>query len=62
MLEILQPDGSLAADAAAPLDDEETRLLFAALVAARVYDRKGTALQKQGRLATYASFEGQESA
>ncbi|MEE9473267.1 MAG: pyruvate dehydrogenase (acetyl-transferring) E1 component subunit alpha [Acidimicrobiia bacterium] len=62
MLEILQPDGSLAADAAAPLDDEETRRLFVALVAARIYDRKGTALQKQGRLATYASFEGQEAA
>ena len=62
MLEILQPDGSLAAGATAPLDDEETRLLFAALVAIRAYDRKGNALQKQGRLATYASFAGQEAA
>jgi len=62
MLEILQTDGSLTADATAPLDNEETKLLFAALVAARTYDRKGTALQKQGRLATYASFEGQEAA
>jgi pyruvate dehydrogenase E1 component alpha subunit len=32
------------------------------MVAARLYDRKGTALQKQGRLATYAPFEGQEAA
>ena len=62
MLEILQSDGSLVANAAAPLDHGETKLLFAALVAARTYDRKGTALQKQGRLATYASFEGQEAA
>ena len=62
MLEILQPDGSVAANADAPLDYEETRLLYAALVAARTFDRKGTALQKQGRLATYASFEGQEAA
>jgi pyruvate dehydrogenase E1 component alpha subunit len=32
------------------------------MVFARTYDRKGTALQKQGRLATYAPFEGQEAA
>jgi pyruvate dehydrogenase E1 component alpha subunit len=32
------------------------------MVAARTYDRKGTALQKQGRLATYAPLEGQEAA
>ena len=62
MLEILQPDGSLVAGGVAPLNLEETRLLFTALVAVRTYDRKGTALQKQGRLATYASFEGQEAA
>lgn len=62
MLEILQSDGQLVADAEAPLDNEQTRLLYTALVATRTYDRKGTALQKQGRLATYASFEGQEAA
>lgn len=32
------------------------------MVFARTYDRKSTALQKQGRLATYAPFEGQEAA
>ncbi len=32
------------------------------MVFARTYDRKGVALQKQGRLATYAPFEGQEAA
>jgi pyruvate dehydrogenase E1 component alpha subunit len=32
------------------------------MVTARVYDRKGSALQRQGRLATYAQFEGQEAA
>lgn len=62
MLEILQSDGQLVADGEAPLDDQQARLLYTALVAARTYDRKGTALQKQGRLATYASFEGQEAA
>jgi pyruvate dehydrogenase E1 component alpha subunit len=60
MLEILKPDGSLVGDA--PVGPAETRRLYAAMVAARTYDHKGTALQKQGRLATYASFEGQEAA
>jgi len=60
MLEILRPDGSLNGDA--PISLAETRRLYAAMVSARTYDHKGTALQKQGRLATYASFEGQEAA
>lgn len=38
------------------------RRLYRAMLFARTYDRKGTALQKQGRLATYAPFEGQEAA
>jgi pyruvate dehydrogenase E1 component alpha subunit len=39
-----------------------TRRLYRAMVIARTYDRKATALQKQGRLATYSPFEGQEAA
>jgi pyruvate dehydrogenase E1 component alpha subunit len=49
-------------EGAAPLDLELTRRLYRAMVFARAYDRKSTALQKQGRLATYAPFEGQEAA
>jgi pyruvate dehydrogenase E1 component alpha subunit len=56
---ILSPDGALVGDA--PFDLEETRRLFAAMVTARTYDHKATAMQKQGRLATYAPFEGQEA-
>jgi pyruvate dehydrogenase E1 component alpha subunit len=44
------------------MDVEVARRLYRAMVAARLYDRKGTALQKQGRLATYAPLEGQEAA
>lgn len=36
--------------------------LYADMMEARTYDRKSNAMQKQGRLATYASFEGQEAA
>ncbi|MEX0825278.1 MAG: pyruvate dehydrogenase (acetyl-transferring) E1 component subunit alpha [Acidimicrobiia bacterium] len=60
VLRILDVDGSLIGDS--PVDLDEARRLFAAMVTARVYDRKGSALQRQGRLATYAQFEGQEAA
>ncbi len=60
MLQILTPSGDLVADA--PFDLDMAVRLYRAMVFARTYDRKSTALQKQGRLATYASFEGQEAA
>ena len=58
--QILSPEGELAGEP--PIEIEETRRLYRAMVGARLFDRKGTALQKQGRLATYAPFEGQEAA
>lgn len=60
MRQILRPDGTLSEDA--PIDVNLTRRLYRAMVEARTYDRKCTALQKQGRLATYAPFLGQEAA
>lgn len=59
-LRILEPDGTLRGDPR--LDDDEIVRLYREMVTARVYDRKATAMQKQGRLATYAPFEGQEAA
>lgn len=38
------------------------RIRYADLVEARLYDHKASALQRQGRLATYAPYEGQEAA
>lgn len=60
MLAILTPSGDLLAPS--PLEPGLVRRLYRAMVFARTYDRKGVALQKQGRLATYAPFEGQEAA
>jgi 2-oxoisovalerate dehydrogenase E1 component alpha subunit len=60
MLQILTPAGELLADPPVGLD--EAVGLYRGMVVARAYDRKGTALQLQGRLATYAPFEGQEAA
>jgi len=56
---ILAPDGSLLEES--PLPIEEVRRLYQAMLSARVYDRKASAMQRQGRLATYAPFEGQEA-
>jgi 2-oxoisovalerate dehydrogenase E1 component alpha subunit len=60
MLQILTPSGDLLDDA--PMDIDMAARLYRAMVIARTYDRKSTSLQKQGRLATYAPFEGQEAA
>ena len=60
MRQLLTPSGGI--DGSPPLDLDMTRRLYRAMVFARVFDRKCTALQKQGRLATYAPFEGQEAA
>ncbi|MGH8946925.1 MAG: thiamine pyrophosphate-dependent enzyme, partial [Acidimicrobiia bacterium] len=45
-----------------PITLEEMRSLYADMVEARTYDRKSMAMQRQGRLATYAPFQGQEAA
>jgi pyruvate dehydrogenase E1 component alpha subunit len=58
-LQILGAGGELVGEPTINLD--RTRELYEAMVVARVYDRKCTAMQKQGRLATYAPFEGQEA-
>jgi pyruvate dehydrogenase E1 component alpha subunit len=59
-LQFLNPDGQLIEKS--PVDLDRAVALYRDMVLARVYDKKGVALQKQGRLATYAPFEGQEAA
>lgn len=44
------------------MDDDLAARLYRAMVFVRTYDRKCIALQKQGRLAVYSPFEGQEAA
>jgi pyruvate dehydrogenase E1 component alpha subunit len=57
---LLDPEGRLQGDP--PLGIDDVRRLFAAMLEARAYDRKASAMQRQGRLATYAPLEGQEAA
>lgn len=56
---ILAPSGELLADP--PVQVDGIRELFGMMIRARSFDRKASAMQRQGRLATYAPFEGQEA-
>lgn len=60
MFQLIEPDGSVRDRL--PVTLEELRSLYADMVEARVFDSKCMAMQRQGRLATYAPFEGQEAA
>lgn len=59
-IRLLDVDGTLLGDP--PVDLDETRRLFGAMITARTYDTKCSTMQVQGRLATYSPFEGQEAA
>lgn len=60
MFNLINPDGTVRDRLPVTLD--ETKALYADMVEARVYDEKSMAMQRQGRLATYAPFRGQEAA
>ncbi len=60
MFGLINPDGSVRDRL--PVTVEEMKTLYADMVEARTYDTKSMAMQRQGRLATYAPFRGQEAA
>jgi 2-oxoisovalerate dehydrogenase E1 component alpha subunit len=60
MFSLINPDGSVTDRL--PVNLEEMKGLYAAMVEARIFDEKSVAMQRQGRLATYAPFRGQEAA
>lgn len=60
MFRLINPDGTVRDRL--PVTLEEMKSLYADMVEARVYDDKSMAMQRQGRLATYAPFRGQEAA
>ncbi len=60
MDQVLTPEGELLRES--PIRDDLIKRLYRAMVVARQYDHKSISLQRQGRLATYAPFEGQEGA
>jgi pyruvate dehydrogenase E1 component alpha subunit len=60
MFSLINLDGSVRDRL--PVTLEEMKQLYADMVEARSYDDKSMAMQRQGRLATYAPFRGQEAA
>jgi pyruvate dehydrogenase E1 component alpha subunit len=60
MFSLINPDGTVRDRLSLTL--EEMRGLYSDMVEARTYDDKCMAMQRQGRLATYAPFRGQEAA
>jgi pyruvate dehydrogenase E1 component alpha subunit len=60
MFTLIYPDGTVRDRL--PITLDEMRRLYEDMVEARAYDHKCMSLQRQGRLATYAPFEGQEAA
>ncbi len=60
MFRLIHADGSVLERL--PITLEEMKTLYVDMVEARVFDAKSIAMQRQGRLATYAPFRGQEAA
>jgi pyruvate dehydrogenase E1 component alpha subunit len=62
MLRILHPDGRLEETLRPDLNDETVQNLYRKMVLIRLADQRALALQRQGRLGTYAPVIGQEAA
>jgi pyruvate dehydrogenase E1 component alpha subunit len=60
-LQILAPDGTADSTLLPEMDDDTLRLIFRRMLAARLVDRHCVALQREGRMGTYAPVEGQEA-
>jgi 2-oxoisovalerate dehydrogenase E1 component alpha subunit len=61
MFQILKPDGTLKESISFDLDLEMALTMYRSMILTRTFDRKSVNLQRQGRMGTYAPFEGQEA-
>lgn len=61
--QILNEDGILVSfEYENEITEDLTKSLYEKMLRARLFDRKGVNLQRQGRIGTYVPFEGQEAA
>jgi 2-oxoisovalerate dehydrogenase E1 component alpha subunit len=61
--QILNEDGVLVSfEYETEISEELTKDFYEKMLRARLFDRKGVNLQRQGRIGTYVPFEGQEAA
>ncbi|MFC7370090.1 pyruvate dehydrogenase (acetyl-transferring) E1 component subunit alpha [Fictibacillus iocasae] len=62
-LQILNENGEVVDTGyRAEMTEELTKDLYTKMLRARLFDRKGVNMQRQGRIGTYVPFEGQEAA
>jgi pyruvate dehydrogenase E1 component alpha subunit len=61
MVSVLDPSGTLAPGAAAPLDDDDVLAALRLMKLSRAFDAKGASLQRQGRFGTFSQVGGQEA-
>ncbi|WP_026174255.1 pyruvate dehydrogenase (acetyl-transferring) E1 component subunit alpha [Effusibacillus pohliae] len=62
LYQVLTPEGELAEDISGRITPDLMIDMYKKMVLVRTFDRKCIILQRQGRLGTYAPFEGQEAA
>ncbi|MFJ9496570.1 pyruvate dehydrogenase (acetyl-transferring) E1 component subunit alpha [Brevibacillus centrosporus] len=61
LYQVLTPEGELATNLDGQLDQATMVKMFENMLLVRMFDRKSIILQRQGRMGTYAPFEGQEA-
>jgi 2-oxoisovalerate dehydrogenase E1 component alpha subunit len=61
MYQVLTSDGDVREDLEGRIDESLMLKMYENMVLVRAFDRKSLILQRQGRLGTYAPFEGQEA-
>ncbi|MCP3772761.1 pyruvate dehydrogenase (acetyl-transferring) E1 component subunit alpha [Paenibacillus sp. MZ04-78.2] len=61
MVQVLSADGELLESAEGKIDESLMLQMYEKMLFVRAFDRKSVNLQRQGRMGTYAPFEGQEA-
>ncbi|RNB84691.1 pyruvate dehydrogenase (acetyl-transferring) E1 component subunit alpha [Brevibacillus fluminis] len=61
LYQVLTPAGELLENIEGGLDEKTIVSMYEQMVLVRAFDRKSILLQRQGRMGTYAPFEGQEA-
>ena len=56
-----ESDGTLAAKAVSPMEDEQMFRALRLMMLSRAFDAKGISLQRQGRFGTFSTVHGQEA-
>ncbi|SDH65490.1 pyruvate dehydrogenase E1 component alpha subunit [Aneurinibacillus thermoaerophilus] len=61
MYQVLTPEGELRESIEGKIDEALMLRMYKNMLRVRMFDRKSIILQRQGRMGTYAPFEGQEA-